>query len=556
MSSSKSSVAVRIAIVVGILGVIAVASLELLAMGVIPRRVVTYVVARLRKSRLPTAEEAAKARRQRQAPVVVVAPAPLPSSLPLRGEPGVDEFGYPRQYVDAGALRSLIWHERYADLTWYFEQYQDKFEADPRFEYWPADASDAFDSSEGALEPAMDAWVQATPSAFAPYLARGSYRSAVAWARRGSQWASDTPESDMTAMREMRKLALEDIRQAAAIRPKLVAALRKEINLTMLGGTFEERRAAIEAAEKSCPSCFQVRVAYLYSITPRWGGSYERMQRFASSVQNPAYPKLAALLGYVDKDKANMLTQDGHYDEALSLINPVCARYNHWEFLDQRAQIAMRMKQPANALPDLEKAMSLRPGNYGLLMRRGAAFSMLARWEEAGRDLLEALRVDPTDDVGRYHFPFVVKGLTSRGWTEFNMGKRDTALRLLDLAAQMAPLDRDVQAARTTVVYGATNRDVPPDENAVAETAKANPDDFRAIQRLDYVMSKQGGRFAEIVGLWNEYLAKHPNDGQAHLERGGAYYHLGKLAEAANDARQACDLGVNEGCVRAKQLGR
>jgi len=42
--------------------------------------------------------------------------------------------------------------------------------------------------------------------------------------------------------------------------------------------------------------------------------------------------------------------------------------------------------------------------------------------------------------------------------------------------------------------------------------------------------------------------------GQAHLERSGTLYHLKRFAEAREGASRACDLGVSEGCLRAKQL--
>ncbi len=119
----------------------------------------------------------------------------------------------------------------------------------------------------------------------------------------------------------------------------------------------------------------------------------------------------------------------------------------------------------------------------------------------------------------------------------------------------LAPLDRNVQAARNTVVFGAGPQDAPPNQQVLEESVKNSPDDFRSVQRLDYAMAKQGGRFGEIVELWNSYLSRHPNDGQAYLERGGAYYHWGKLAEAGSDAKKACELGITEGCARAKQLG-
>lgn len=54
--------------------------------------------------------------------------------------------------------------------------------------------------------------------------------------------------------------------------------------------------------------------------------------------------------------------------------------------------------------------------------------------------------------------------------------------------------------------------------------------------------------------MWTAYLARHPNEGRAYLERGGANFHLGKRAEARADAAKACELGVSEGCEREKQI--
>jgi regulator of sirC expression with transglutaminase-like and TPR domain len=54
----------------------------------------------------------------------------------------------------------------------------------------------------------------------------------------------------------------------------------------------------------------------------------------------------------------------------------------------------------------------------------------------------------------------------------------------------------------------------------------------------------------------DEYIRLHPDDGPAHLERGGAYYNMQRRKEAQTDAARACELGVSEGCVRAKQLAK
>src|SRR5580693_4197978 len=87
---------------------------------------------------------AVRDRAERQTPLVQVAPAPLPSGLPLTGVEGHDSDGYPTRYVDRPALRSLLAHQRYQELSSDFDQLQSAFEADPKHEYWPIDAGDAF----------------------------------------------------------------------------------------------------------------------------------------------------------------------------------------------------------------------------------------------------------------------------------------------------------------------------------------------------------------------------------------------------------------------------
>lgn len=77
-----------------------------------------------------------------------VAPGPLPITSPLLGPEGADADGYPTRYVDRAALRSLLHAHRFKDLDRYIEELQAAFEADPRKEYWPIDAGEAFGSAE------------------------------------------------------------------------------------------------------------------------------------------------------------------------------------------------------------------------------------------------------------------------------------------------------------------------------------------------------------------------------------------------------------------------
>jgi tetratricopeptide (TPR) repeat protein len=486
---------------------------------------------------------------QRQAPAATIAPAPLPKDIPLLGPAGQDAAGYPNRYVDRAGLRSLLWHKRYADLTRYFEQFQSDFESDPRNEYWPSDAGDAFASAEPALRPALDAWVAATPKSFAPYLARGTYLVDVAYARRGTQFADKTSREEFAAMEQTLNAAFADLDRALELRPRLVAAMREKI----VGlRDIKKARPVIDQAIKACPSCFQVRVAYMYGLTPRWGGSHDAMLQFAKERIDRSNPRMQLLPGYIDLDKAQMLVLSKKPKEALPAIERACSLGEHWEFLRERADIRGRLGDLEGALKDLDRALALRPGHPQTLLARGHLQQRASRWEAAARDLIAGLRMKPTDATGRHALDRTVEGLVYDGWGHYKAGRRNDALRLYDLAAELAPTNADVQFRRAAIVGGKS--DSGGEKIAMLEErARKSPDDFRAHQELDYTLAAQQ-QFPRIVEMWTAYIARNPQNAAAYLERGGAHFRMENMNAAHADAQKACELGNSEACARAKQM--
>lgn len=491
----------------------------------------------------------------RQAAIATIAPAPLPTSLPLLGPPGMGADGYPTQYVDRPALRSLLWHRRYPDLTRYMEQFQSEFEANAKREYWPHDAAAAFHSAEPELLASLDAWVKATPDSFAPYLARGSYWLAAAYARRGAKLAADTPAADMAGMEDALKHALPDLARALAIRPKLVAARSLEIEAHMLDSPAAQTKAAFDQAIAACPTCYVVRTVYMIALEPRWGGSYDQMTAFARASASIANPRMRLLPGYIDRDKADVLSRDEKWDDALAAIDRACALGDGWSFFMERARIRRHRNELDLALADLDRAAAARPGEPRVLFERAFVSLLSKRLEPAARDMLAGLRVDATDATARWMFDNVVQGVIFEGWEHYKAGRRDDALRVYDLAKELAPTNRELSQRRDIVILGVPyGSDAGVDIAALEGAVKERPDDFRAVQQLDYALAREG-KFDRIIAAWTDYLSRHPNDGQVHLERGGSYRHAGKNTEAIADFSSACELGVSEGCARAKQLG-
>jgi tetratricopeptide (TPR) repeat protein len=506
------------------------------------------------RSSVKTTASARAAEQQllQQSPVMMVAPAPLPTALPLVPRPGNDEYAYPRSYVNGPALRSLLEHDRFVELTAYVEQFQREFEAEPAKELWPIRAVESFGSAQPALLPKLDAWVAASPTSFAPYAARGAHWVEVAYARRGSKWARETPEANFAGMRAAATHAQADLERALALAPKSVATLRLLIHLSIPLSDRARADAAVKAAERVCPTCFSVRAAYLVGLEPRWGGSYREMEDYATRVPVRLNARLKLLPGYADGERSDVARNQKNLGEALRFANAACALGEHWDFLSTRADVLIAQHDTEHALIDLDKAIDQRPELPGLHLLRARAHEEREEWEGAAVDLIDSMRLDATGEWPRYLLPRIVQGLTNEGIAAHERSDRDTAVRLLELASELSPFDPEVHRLREQAILGKVSGTTDELQQLEAK-ALASPDDFRAHQQLDFALAKQR-KYERVIEIWTEYLQRHPQAGPAYFERSGAYYNSGHRAEAFADIGKACDLGVDQACAYQKRL--
>jgi tetratricopeptide (TPR) repeat protein len=489
---------------------------------------------------------AAKNRKERLTPIAEIAPAPLPAALPATGESGFSEDGYPTQYVDKASLRSLLLHERFSDLTKYFEEFQAAFEKNPRFEYWPIDAADAFSTAELSLESKLDAWAGATPDSFAPYLARGSHFTSLGYANRGSKAASETTGTDFITMESAMNKAVADLEKALAIRPKLNAAYRAEIQALLPTNQKEKLNKVIDKSAETCPECFQTKVTSMYALAPRWGGSYEQMTAFAEKAKTSLNPRFRLLKGYISIDKAKQLRKTDAM-AARTELEKACSLGEHWEFLYERADANWLLKDYDSATKDLNRALELRPKQIDCLVLRARILSNQEKYSDAALDYLYAIRVNPTEIHARTIYDRILNGLIFEGWETHKAGRQAEAVRLFDMAADLAPNNSEVQQRKVSVVM---NGKMPePSDVAKYEAAvAASPDDLLLRRQLDYSIALTTKKFDRITASWTDYISRHPDDGRALVERGGAYLNMKKKDAAKQDFEKACDLGFSEGC--------
>ena len=411
-------------------------------------------------SRAQAAKHAAivTAREKRGQPRIHPVPAPVPLSLPLIGPPGTDPDGYPLRYVNRVGLRAVLTAGEFKKLTSYFEQLQSAFEADPRKEYWPDDAAESFESAEPETLPMLDAWVAATPDSFAPYLARGSHWIAVIWAQRGIRYRDETPEEDMQAMRSPASRAIADLDKALVLRPGLVTAMLLEMRAA-LPISDDDLAARMRArAFAACAGCLHVRTQHLVSLIPRWGGSYEAIEGFVATLSPRDNPRFPALAGYVDLDQADLALSANdrmRFEHALADVDRALAHGENWEYLYLRARTLRGLGgRDDEALVTLNRADALRPMKPAVLSERAALHANRNEWIPAGRDLLTALRIDPTERNGKRYATDVLDGLLAQSRASADSGKRQDALDAIQLVLDMCPDHESARALRAKLDGG------------------------------------------------------------------------------------------------------
>ena len=454
------------------------------------------------------------------APAARAAPPPLEPGFV--GRPGVDADGYPRATADKRVALRLLRARKFDSLEAWMTDLQTQFEADWHKEYWPMDALDAFGNPDPTLNALLDEWVAARPDSYMALAARGIHRESLGWYARGGKWASETPPENFRNMRQEHAVAFPDLDDALARHPALLAVHRALIRIAMANcAPLALKRRLLDEALVQCPDCFQVRVAFMLALRPRWSGNYAAMQAFAAeSESHSTNAKMRSLAGFADTDRCNLLRRVAkRKEDALEACNRALTYGDTLNSLLERGEF-LEKSDPAAALADAESALVLRPQDVDALELHARLLAHKRDYTGHARDIALLRELDPVEKVT----------------------KRDLAWAAQGLAADAGRYRR---AGRTTEQITALER-------AIA----LEPDNLDNHLRLDAALVT-AGELQKIPPLWRRYLQRHPKDARAHLELAGALHHLGQEPQAFAEAEAACRLGEATGCaIAARQGGR
>lgn len=334
-------------------------------------------------------------------PFVFEGPILIHSNATIRDETTCDSHGFPQSVPNQQELLDLLRAREYARLNDILERYQREAEADFRKEAWISPAIWAFDTGDPALEPYLNAWVEAAPDSAVAHASRAEFYRGMGFAARGGAWAKDTSEAQFRGMRDAFRKSYADALAALNLNPRITVIYSNLIHLANAGGAeFGNERDHFEAGLKVCPNSAWLRNAYISSLRPRWGGSYQAMRTFAAEQQPLAEidPRVRDMYGWVEWDLAT-LTSD--QEERIELCTKALGYGERSMYYQTRGAAFEALGRYDEALADFSRAVEIWPLDDESWEWKIKVLATMGRPEDAGRELARAKRLFPNSHAIR-----------------------------------------------------------------------------------------------------------------------------------------------------------
>jgi tetratricopeptide (TPR) repeat protein len=294
-------------------------------------------------------------------------------------------------------MESLLDSQQYQELDQKIAGVQDAFERGEMTEDDVFLVFDEFNVTDPTLEAKLNRWVEASPKSYSAYLARGIYYKSLGWKNRGAKISSETAQAKIDAMKLYFDKAIKEFSAVQDIKPNLIVVYCALIDIYRNYSENNMTRLLAEEGLKYFPESLLVRWYYLLSLEPKWGGSFEEMDRFIKEAE-PFYeknPKLRILKGRIAVAKGDQFLDQTMYPQAIALYDEGLSYGDHFYYNKQRGEAYFRMQNYEKAVIDLDRSLNLRPNVLQALGSRAYGYMKLGQYDKALSDYEEVQRKDP-----------------------------------------------------------------------------------------------------------------------------------------------------------------
>ncbi len=314
------------------------------------------------------------------------------------------------------------------------------FEADSDSSRQLENAFDAFRKVPRSGEAALNEWVGKYPASYAALVARGSYYYAQGLDARGTAFIKDTPDENVEAMRVYMRKARRDLERSLKLTQRPYLSRLLLMSVTRAAGGRRGAKAQYVEAAKLAPQSVELRLAYMTSLEPRWGGSFAEMEAFAAESRAQLKDSAAAarVAARIPAYRAHERQRAKDFTQALQLYDESIALYADARALCERSYVLSQLKRDAEAFADVKLALSkVRDIRY-CLDRAVSAAARINAADDAIGVLNLVIEVDP-----RSHHAY-----NQRGWKHQQQGRQELAFQDYLASAKLGDAWGQLQAGK------------------------------------------------------------------------------------------------------------
>lgn len=268
------------------------------------------------------------------------------------------------------AIVKLLRTSQFAQLEQHYNQLQARYEKNQNLDDWQLMLQyQPFYDADPTLEAPLKKWIAAFPKSYPAHLARGIYYTKVAQQMRGSRWARDTSQRQFDEMWLYLALAVPDLERSMKLTAKPIVSVIQMLQVEKHASDPISYRKLLDEANKIDPLNYGARRRYLWTLTPRWGGSYEAMQKFLDECREQNLPQahLALLESILYFDQGDMAYHRKNDAQAMAQLRKSLSLIRHLahtetiETLKRLIFVAKKANQLESVADEVNRYLELVP---------------------------------------------------------------------------------------------------------------------------------------------------------------------------------------------------
>jgi tetratricopeptide (TPR) repeat protein len=351
--------------------------------------------------------------------------------------------------ADRDAILGMLAASEFDELDRHLNLINDAVNDDARPDADLSRAFRAFATSDPALLPQLDAWVEARPESAMALIARGVHEFHRLGILRYVEPFTEASAPLAEDIQARQKAAFIDVQKGLGIKQTIATGFVWSLDTFIRWGQMHEIEQWYRIAINDLPASAAIHRSYLSSFAPwrqggaSWQESMGRLEAAWGSLRKGfgADPDFAWLAGYLDYVKGEASRLQERPDEALAFFDAAVAASADPEYFLGRGRAHLALGNHDAALADFDDALRLDPLSAPAFHGRAMVRDALGQSAESVADLDAAIALDPDNPLY----------LTDRARFLRELGREEEARRDIDAALRFGKYDPWVQVWRGTL---------------------------------------------------------------------------------------------------------